>query len=96
LHFIKITKLPFKAKYYTAHERLLWIINRLNSYQHLPSQSEAKLYNILHENLKSDQSIRPLKNKLKTFLIDNSFYSVDEFTEHWQKIKKIATKLFKI
>jgi hypothetical protein len=89
-------KLKKGSDYHTHNTRFINYFrpsqHRLNSYQHLPSQFGSKLYNILPENLKSDQSIRPFKNKLKKFLIDNSFYSVDEFIDHCQKIKKSHSK----
>jgi hypothetical protein len=65
-------KLKKVSDYYTHNTKFIYSFRpsqhrprlKLNSYQHLPSQSGAKLYNILPENLKSDQSIRPFKNKL--------------------------------
>ena len=44
----------------------------------------AKLYNKLPNYIKNVENLKPFKNQLKTFLLQQTFYSVDEYLAYNQ------------
>ncbi len=52
---------------------------RLHIYDQLPCLAGVKLYNKLPENLKLENNFNHFKQKLKLYLLNQSFYSVGEF-----------------
>lgn len=55
--------------------------NRLNITQRAPNSMGIKIFNALPSNLRSETSLTTFKRKLKHFLVENCFYSLQEFYE---------------
>lgn len=53
--------------------------HNLSVYENNPSYLGIKLYNKLPDNIKTLNNFKIFKNTVKSFLITNSFYSVDEY-----------------
>jgi hypothetical protein len=45
---------------------------------------EIWLYNKVSNNIKQVEEYKPYKRKLKTFLTEHAFYSLDEFLMSWR------------
>ena len=54
--------------------------HRTTSFEQIPSQAGVRLINMLPRCIKDSPEPKKFKFKLKSFLISNVFYSVDEFT----------------
>jgi len=55
--------------------------HRLKLHETLPFQAGVKLINRLPDNIKNVHNLRLFKIKLKQYLLNKSYYSVEEFME---------------
>lgn len=56
--------------------------HRLKLFEHLPIQGGRRLFKVLPNYIKIENSQRIFKKKLTDFLVSEAFYSVDEFIDH--------------
>ncbi|KAK9739879.1 hypothetical protein QE152_g8641 [Popillia japonica] len=78
----KINTNNFNLNYSTRHGTdLMTPSHRLTLSESNPMYAEIALYNKLPKNFKEKMSIELLKRKVKEYLADNCFYTVDEYLE---------------
>lgn len=67
-------------QYETRKNNLMIPTHRLTLYKKACLYNGITIFNKIPDNIKNIKSLKHFKNKLKTFLIERNFYSLDEFS----------------